>query len=94
MSKCDASNKTVWFKFKTFPEIYSASEIFWEKSFSWHNIQEKTGEKGEEKRAEKNDRERWREKWLENMVGERWRENMAGKYGGKIWWRKMAEQDG
>ena len=45
MSECDASIKTVWIKFKNFPEICSASEIFCEMSFSWLNIQQKLGER-------------------------------------------------
>ena len=45
LSECDASIKIVWIKFKTFPEISSASEIFCEMSFSWLNIQQKLGER-------------------------------------------------
>ena len=45
LSECDASIKIVWIKFKTFPEICSASEIFCEMSFSWLNIQQKLGER-------------------------------------------------
>ena len=80
MSECDASIKTVWIKFKKFPEICSASEIFCEMSFSWLNIQQKLGE-----RVRKEGGETLQGKMGGKNGGKIWRKNMSGKVGRERW---------